>query len=334
MDKKQVVIRVDDRVRLMSAVLAATSYPDKSQERRKHGTHPHARGTRKVVGEYTHHPAVHALQVLLDQNVSLVRAYKYALRLTWPGLEALETDDELPRWVPPGWSKSLRHFYEVTGLAKWWSEEKIQWSTAQRHLEEAFAKTDLYAFLEPFVGPVMETLVFMPNIGYPTDQRLGLRLGGELVAIMPPPIAWGDSPPWPYKDDPALAYRTALHEYGEILMSAYLGHYQEVINNLADKSLYVDERYAAAHLTWKEQFMGLFKAAITAIFLEDSVSSLEARSFLQFMQKVENLTVLPGVVSVFRRYLEEYKAGRYPTFAEYLPNFPKHLRVVKSIAAI
>src|SRR5579871_4006036 len=99
MEKRQIVIRVDDRVRLISAVLAATNYPDKSQERKKHGTHLHARGTRKTVMEFNHHPAVSAMQVLLDQSVPLASIYNYALRLAWPAL----TIDDVPRWVPPKW---------------------------------------------------------------------------------------------------------------------------------------------------------------------------------------------------------------------------------------
>jgi hypothetical protein len=330
MDKRQVVIRIDDRVRLLSAVLAATNYPEKSQERRKHGTHPHARGTRKAVAEHNHHPAVHAMQVLLDQNIPLAPMYNYVERLTWPELNT----DEVPRWVPPRWNEHLKHFYEVTQLARWWTEEDAQWQTAARHLREAFAKVDLYAFLEPFVGPIVETLVFMPNISYPTDQSIGMRIGGELVAIMPPPIAWGDSPPWPYKDDEALAYRTALSEYVNVLMGAYMREHEEVISELAEKPLPVDEKFIATHPTWQDQFLGLFKAAVIYLFLEDSVSSLEAKSFMQYMQKVESVTILAGIASILRRYMDEYKAGHYSSFAEYLPNFPKHLRVAKTISAL
>jgi hypothetical protein len=330
MDKRQVAIRIDDRVRLMSAVLAATNYPDKSQERKKHGTHLHARGTRKLVAEHNHHPAVQAMQILLDQGIPLASMYTYVLRLTWPGLTA----DEMPRWVPPRWNEHLKHFYGVTKLGTWWADESAQWDPPMRHLRELFAKVDLYSFLEPFFGPVVETLVFMPNITYPTDQNIGLRIGGELIAIVPPPMAWGDSPPWPYKDDEALSYRAALSEYMTILMSAFMVQHAEMVRALAEKPLPVDDKFAATHPTWQDQFTGLFRAAVIALFLEDSVSSLEAKSFMQYMQKVENLTVLPGVVTIFRRYLDEYKAGRYPSFAEYLPNFQKHLRVVKTIAAL
>lgn len=329
--RRQVVIRTDDRVRLMSAVLAATNYPERAQERKKHGTHTHARGTRSLVAEYSHHPAVHGLQVLLDQDTALASVYSYALRLTWPGLEA---GDEAPRWVPPRWHEHLRHFYEQTGLEKLWADDAPHWQTPIRHLREAFAAVDLYQFLHPFVGHVVESFAVMPNISHPTDQTVSLRLGGELIAIMPPPTAWGDSPPWPYKDDPALAYKTALNEFGRMLMSAYLRQHDSLIAQLAEKPLPVDEKYAAANPTWRAQFMGLFTATITALFLEDTVSALEAKSFTQYMQKVEHLSALPGVVNVFRRYLEDYRAGRYASFADYLPNFAKHLRVAKTIAAL
>ena len=330
MDKQQVLIRIDDRVRLISAVLAATNYPDKSQDRKKHGTHLHARATRKLVAEFNHHPAVSAMQVLLDQNIPLASMYSYAMRLTWPGLAAEET----PRWVPPRWNEQLKHFYDVTKLGKFWTDEDLHWQAPIRHLREAFNKVDLYAYLEPFLGQVVETLVFMPNICYPSDQNIGFRVGGELIAIMPPPMAWGDSPPWPYKDDEALSYRTALTVYIDVLLNSYLQQHADIMATLEEKPLPVSEKYAATYPTWKEQFNGLFKAALIYLFLEDSVSSLEAKSFMQYMQKVENATILPGVASILRRFLDEYKAGRYKSFAEYLPNFQKHLRVVKTIAAL
>ena len=329
---RQVTVRLDDRVRLISAVLAATNYPDKSQERRKHGTHAHARATRKWLIDFTSHPAVHAAQVLLDHNMPLNALFSYALRLSFPALEA---DLPQPRWIPPRWHEHLRHFYEQTRLAEWWASEAPHWQTAVRHLRETFASVDLHAFLEPFVGRVAESLTFMPNICYPSDQTLGLQVGGELIVIMPPPIAWGDSAPWPYKDDPALAYRSALAEYGALLMSAYLQQHADVVATISDRPLpIVEERYAARYPSWHRQFIGIFVASITALFLEDSVSALEAKSFTQYMQKVEHLAGLPTAVSVMRRYLEDYHNGRYTSFAEFMPKLPSLLKVGKTISAL
>ncbi|RMF53595.1 MAG: hypothetical protein D6749_01900 [Chloroflexota bacterium] len=329
---RQVIVRLDDRMRLIAAVLAATNYPEKSQEQRKHGTHAHARATRKWLIDFMSHPAVHAAQALLDQGMPPKAFFAYALRLSFPALEA---DLPQPRWVPPRWHEHLRHFYEQTRLAEWWENESPHWQTAVRHLRETFANVDLYAFLEPFVGRVAETLVFMPNICYPSDQTIGLQVGGELVVIMPPPIAWGDSAPWPYKDDPALAYRSALAEYGALLMNAYLQQHADVVASISDRPLpIVEDQYAARRPSWHSQFIGVFVASITALFLEDSVSALEARSFTQYMQKVEHLTALPTAVSVIRRYLEDYRSGRYASFAEFIPKLPNLLKVGKTISAL
>src|SRR5262249_15932064 len=142
MEKRQVTVRVDDRVRLMSAVLSATNYPEKSQERKKYGTHLDARGTRKHEADQLNHPAVSAMQVLLDKHIPLASIFSYALRLTWPGLIAEET----PRWVPPKRNEKIKDFYEKTTLAQWWQDEADSWKTPVRHLNEAFAKVDLYGF--------------------------------------------------------------------------------------------------------------------------------------------------------------------------------------------
>lgn len=330
MDKRNVVVRVDSRTRLMSAVLAATNYPDKAQERQKHGIPLHARGTRKLIAEYTHHPAVGALQVLLNQNVPLTSIFSYALRLSWPGLEI----DDTPRWVPPRWNEHLRHFYEVTKLGAWWADENENWQTPVRHLNDIFSKVDFYTFLQPFFGIVPETFVFIPNISYPTDQNLRLRVGAELIALIPPRKAWGDSAPWPYDNDPVYMYQETLKAYEELLLGAYLRQYASTVATLSEKPLPVADKFIALHPTWPEQLIGLFTSASTAMFLEEVVDAREAKAFIQMQQKVDGITILSGVISILKRYVEEQKAGRYANFAEYLPNFARHLRVVKTISAL
>jgi hypothetical protein len=324
-----IAIRVDDRARLLAAALSATTFPDLSQARRKHGTHAHARATRKLALAQQQHPAITALQGLLDLGIPLPALFSYVLRLSWPGLKPIE---DTPRWVPPGWHDLLHDFYEQLDLAVWWMEESEQWQTPVSQLQAAFASVDLYGFLQPFVGPITEHLVFMPNISYPTDETIGCRVGGDLIAIMPPPLAWGDSAPWPYKEDPALAYRAALGEFGTTLMNAYLSQHADAVRAAAEKPLPVDEAYKVRHPAWQDQFLGLFKSAITALFLEKFMGKSESRSYVQYMQRIEHLSVLPGAMNVFQRYLDEHQAGRYPDFIHFLPNVPKYLRVLKVLA--
>ncbi len=330
MDKRNVLIRVDNRTRLMSAVLAATNYPDKSQERQKHGIPLHARGTRKLIADYAHHPAVNALQVLLDQNVPLSSIFSYALRLSWPNLET----DEPPRWVPPRWNEHLKHFYELTHLEQWWADEDENWQTPVRHLTDIFSKVDFYSFLQPFFGFVPETFVFIPNISFPEDQNIRLRVGAELIALVPPRKAWGDSAPWPYDNDPVYMYQETLKAYEELLLGAHLRQYASTISTLSEKPLPVGEKFVALHPTWTDQLIGLFTSASTAMFLEEVIDAREAKAFVQMQQKVDGITILSGVISILKRYVEEQKTGKYANFAEYLPNFAKHLRVVKTISAL
>jgi hypothetical protein len=329
METRTVIIRIDERARLLSAALAATNHPELAQTRKKHGTHLHARGTRKLVQEHQEHPAIQTLQALLDQGIPLSSLFGYVLRLTWPGLDDVEYK---PGWVPTDWNSQLADFYQHSKLVSWWTEENDNWYTPVEQLQEIFNKVKLHEYLEQFVGLFSDSLVLMPNISYPTDHTVGCRVGGELIALMPPPIAWGDSAPWPYKDDPGLAYRAAISEFGSMLMSAYLSRHVTAVNAAATKALPIDQKYKDAHPTWQDQFLGLFKAAVTALFLEDAINPLEARSFVQYMQRVENLHVLPGAISVFRRYLDERKAGKYTEFIDYLPNIPKYLRVMKAFA--
>lgn len=330
MNQSSVQVRIDDRIRLLSAVLAATRWPEAEQERKPHGTHAHARGTRKVVAEFTHHPAVHAMQVLLDKGAPLEALYTYVMRLSWPGLET----DETPRWVPPRWHEQLRHFYEVCGLAAWWAEEADAWSDAVVTAETVLQRVNFHEFLQTFIGPVAETFVFFPHISYPTDAEIGLRVGAELCCIAPPRIAWGDNPPWPFNEDPAHVIRAALSQYGRLLVLAYLRQYPNVVARVAEQKLPVTEEFVARYPTFNEQFAALFVVGAVGLFLEEAVSKQEAKAYILMQTKAEGLDILPGMVSVLRRYQDGYAAGRWKDLAEYLPNFPKQLRVAKTITTL
>src|SRR5690606_1800634 len=121
-------VRLDDRVRLMSALLAATDFPEKSQRRKPHGTHAHARATRKLVGDSAQHPAVQTTQALLDQSTPLEALYTLALNLSLPDVQ-LTTD--APAWMPLGYIEKVRDFYTTTDLAHFWHQERHLWEKAQ-----------------------------------------------------------------------------------------------------------------------------------------------------------------------------------------------------------
>lgn len=323
----EVSVKLDDRIRLMSALLAATDFPQKSQARKPHGTHPHARATSKYVSEFNKHEAVGVLQNLLDQNAPLEAMFTLVMHLSWPQLDA----NPLPRWVPPGWTSAIRDFYQVSRLADWWQQEDYLWQKCVSESERMFSAVQFKLFLQPFVGDVQDRFTFIPNISYPTDSEIGIRIGRELVCIAPPRLAWGDSPPWPFDEDPMHIYRAALTQFGRLLMVTYLRANAPQVAEAAQTPLPVSDQFRAIYPAWEEQFTHLFVAGAVVMYLEDHVSKAEANAFVLMERKARGMDILPGVVSVLRRYLQELEAERYTSLLEFLPVFPKQLRIAKRI---
>jgi hypothetical protein len=330
MTTSDVTVKLDDRVRLLSAVLAASRYPDQAQERRPHGTHAHARATRKLLVPFKDHAAVGMVQNLLDQGAPLEALFTLVMAARFPEM----TVERPPRWLPAGWSDAMADFYTRANLSGWWQEEDAAWQKAREDATKVLEKANFKPFLRPFVGDVTENLIFIPNISYPTNHEMGLRLVRDLVALIPPRLAWGDSPPWPYDEDPTHVYRAALAQYGHMLMMAYLRAHAQQVAEAAQTPLPVSDQFGVKYPTWTEQFTSLFVAGAVAIYLEEHVSKAEADAYLLMERKVRGMTILPGVVSVLRRYLGELEARRYQSLIDFLPLFPKQLRIAKKIVTL
>ena len=75
--------------------------------------------------------------------------------------------------------------------------------------------------------------------------------------------------------------------------------------------------------------------ATVAIYLEDHVDEKEYRSYLLMEKKVRGMAILPGTVSVLRRFLQEKESSsKYSRLVEFLPIFPRQLRVAQKIVRL
>ena len=158
----------------------------------------------------------------------------------------------------------------------------------------------------------------------------------QLISIVPPPLAWGESPPWPYDEETRLAehtYPMALAQYARLLMLNYLRENADKLGDATTTELPISDELKVRYPTWEDQFLALFQSAVVAIYLEDYVSPTEARGFMLMEKRIRKMTELPGTVSVLRRFLQE-KGNRYNTLAEFLSVFPKQLRVAKRIVTL
>ncbi len=325
-----VTVIIDDRIRLLSVALAATDHPEKAQRKKRHQPHAHARGMRKYMLDhgYESHPAVQGLQQMLDNDVPLTALYTLVMLCQWDGMKI----KAMPPFVPKNWNTDLWDLFETAKIQAYWSNDSAAWEQAEAQSQKVFDGVQFHEFLTPFVGEFKEKLTFMPNLGYPADENVGIRVKKQLIAITPPPLAWGDSPPWPYNEETMYhnSYRAALYDFGRLLLHAYLNQHADKLAEASKKSMPVDDKFKAEHPTWEAQFTELFISAIVAIYLEDHMSKGEAKSYILMEKKAHGMTILPGAVSVMRRYLQEV-GNRYDNLSEFLPIFPSQLRVAKKI---
>lgn len=270
------------------------------------------------------------MQTLLDNGAPLEALFTLVAHLPWPDLET----NTLPRWVPPNWNLHLADFYHKAKLAEWWEQEKHLWDESFDQSQRMFADAHFKQFLSQFVGNIQEDFVFVPNICYPANQEIGVRVGSkELIAICPPRLAWGDSPPWPYDEDKPYIHRVALSEYTRMILLGFLRANADVVVEAAKNELAVSDMFKALYPTWGEQFVTIFVSASIAVYLEQ-LDRLEARAYVKEQTKIHNMKILPGAVNVLQRYLRERENGRFDTIADFLPVFPKQLKVAKRIISI
>ncbi len=322
-----VEVRIDTRVRLMGALLAVTGYPTSIQKSRPHGVHVFARNTRRMLGDMSADPTVVQLQSLLDDGISLETLFALSMHLHPTTFELVRP---LPGWVPSNLAANIRDFNKRTKLSLWFEKERAAWEKAEEESRNVFNAARFQSLLAQFFDNVPAKLVFVPNLLYPSDQEVTVLFNGELICIAPPPLAWGDNPPWAYDDPAMLSYSlfNALGGYGKLLLDRELEANPGVIEEAAEQALPVNEQFRAAYPTWKEQFRELFAYALTALYLEDYVSDREYRAFVLIEQRMRGMNILPGTVNVMRRYMKE-RGHKYATIADWIRVFPIQLRLAK-----
>lgn len=326
-----ITVTIDDRIRLLSVVLAASNHPEKAQQKKRHQPHAHARSTRKYLLDngYDTHPAVQGLQTMLDRDVPLTALYTLVMMCEWQEMKI----KAMPPFVPKKWNEQLWDLYQTAKMQEFWDNDNDAWQQAEIQSKHVFDNVQLHEFLTPFIGEFKEKLTFMPNLGYPADENIGIRVGNQLIAITPPPLAWGDSRPWSFDEESMYhnSYRACLYEFGRMLLHVYLQKHADKLEEASKKAIPVDDNFKAEHPTWEDQFTELFVSSIVAIYLEDHMSKGEAKSYILMEKKAHGMTILPGAVSVMRRYLQEVGGNRYNNLSEFLPIFPSQLRVAKKI---
>jgi hypothetical protein len=323
---------MDHSVRVLSALLAMTTWPEQEQAYKPHGVHTHARKTREFLAEAEYHPAVLSMQEVLESGETLDTIFSYAALLHWPGLRLRGKD--APEWAPKDWPAQIRDFAHSTRISELWDREKAAWESAAEESRRALEPGNPVEMLQRFFGSQPMQLIFVPNISYPTAQSLGYRDGKRLVCIVPPPIAWGTNPPWPYDDNPGDTPRDVFSTYARVLLAEMLDAHPDAANAVRRTKLPIPNTFRARHPEWFDQFAVLLVSGITALYLRETFGEVESKAYVMMVHKAHGFEALPSVIDVLENYLQGQAVGKYVSFIEYLPAFTKSLRVAERLKKV
>jgi hypothetical protein len=190
-------ISIDERLRLVTAVLAASDWPEEEQKQLPHAVHSQAKQVRQFVQPFRTHPAVKGINEALLNGVELEELFSAALRSTWPDFTPTS---ELPHLLKINeWVQSLADFTSETSIMTlFWAKHTAVWQNAQSALEKIFTGDRLLTSLAQLRDGEIETAVtLMPNLVYPALTPGLATADDALTLLLPPPKAVCESPPWP-----------------------------------------------------------------------------------------------------------------------------------------
>ncbi len=274
-------IAIDERLRLVTAVLAASDWPDEEQKQQPHAVHSQAKLVRQFVQPYRNHPAVKGVNEALLNGVDLEELFSAALRSAWP---EFKPTTELPHLLKINeWVQSLADFSRETSIMTlFWSQHDAVWQKAQAALEAIFAEDRLLTSLGRLSDGEIDTAVtIMPNLVYPALSPIVATTDDALTLLLPPPKAVGESPPWPYDEGSGWVVANVSRQLVPYLLSTELS----LMNR-------------------QQQHLALHAAA--AYCLAQLLDEAEAQAYLLRTKKAHDLPELPAL---FARLQAEIESG-------------------------
>lgn len=282
-------VGIDNRGRLVTAVLAAGRWPEMEQKKERHAVHPHAKQTRQFAESHAGHPAVRGADELLARpDVAVTDLFTAAFRCRWPDFRPQEPLPASP--VEREWIAALPHFVEETGIETFWAEHAGQWQKATEEMKAIYQNSKLPSFLRRLVKrPLSHNLAIMPNLVYPALRGVLAETEDTLHLLIPPPKAVGESPPWPYDEAPDWVLSQTGHHLITYVLRDALRRFDEPKSAL------------------------LVRAAIT-LLLEEALDEPEAMAYMLRSKKQYDLPQLPNAVGALRQYMETEEQS-FPEFS-------------------
>lgn len=275
-----VTVTLDNRVRLLAAVLSLTAWPALEQAQAPHAVHTQSKLSRLAL-EALPSPvaAVATINAALAAGCPLADLFTAVLCTTWPTFTPQES---LPSTLHN--SGLLPQLAQCAAQAKLeqtlWVEQAAVWDEAEHDLQIIFRDNPLPAFLAHLIGrPLAKPITIVPTLVYPMLSSVVAETNSHITLIIPPPKAWGESPPWPYRDGHDVVLAETCRELLRHLLAPHMGH--------------IPARQ-----------LELLQHAAATLFLESALTDGESMSYLVRTKRQYSLPELPLFVEKLRTAME------------------------------
>lgn len=259
MSEQYLEVAIDENVRTVAALLAASDWPSMEQAITPHAVHPHSKQTMHYMQPYKSHAAVTGLNAALGAGGTLEDLFETAVCHSKLHEESTVVD-----------------FVAHTNLADFWAKHAAAWDAAIADLKQIFDGKPILETITALTGVAINKPVrLVPTIVYPMLTPVVVENRDRIFIILPPAKAWGESPPWPFGDDPGWAMAQVTFYLSQHLLR----------DNLADD----DETEALVRLH-----------AIVVLCLEKELSDAEAMAYLVRTKKEQKLPQLMAAVEEAR----------------------------------
>ncbi len=247
-------VRIDERARTLSALLAATDWPEREQVAVPFGIHPQAVALRRHAEPFRDHPGATFIQQALDtMSDDSAPYFEVVLNMSWPdfGPDFESASKSLAGLDAAEFGLHLKTFLTDAGLSTFWKEHEKDWAEAVSAIREHIVSLDIMSFLGSFFGDDGFKIVCVPNILFPTQHAIGVVTRTEICCLIPPRRAVGQSPPWPFADDREHVLSGVIFAACGALVPDYLSKHADEVSGAAESAatLEFDEGLESAILS-------------------------------------------------------------------------------------
>jgi hypothetical protein len=251
----QLRVVVDEGLLLAGALLAAGAWPELEQAARPYKPHRAAEAARRELARMRAHPAVMAAEAVAGRpgEGDVGELFGAAIDGAWPEEVAAHLDNFAAQ-------AQVEHLREAA---------LGDWEAAQADLSGVLGRAGLGAFLARLLGPELPPITVFPNLLYPGSESVTALTARGWLLCLPPPLAWGTSPPWRYGERPDEVLARAAEHLARAIMRQAL----------------------------PEARAGMFGLAAAVLCLRAAEGAEAADQFMLMERRTRKLPGLPGVVA-------------------------------------